>query len=413
MREAVNGFGSLVRAPDHVPTELIRNYEFYYANGTSDDVFKFLRDTHKEEIFFNLNADPIICPNGSWYVSSYDLLTEVLQNPELFSSRDMVQYGRMVGENWDLIPLELDPPDHSRIRLEVMPMFSPARVKVLTERIEQRVVDLIGTFKNDGGCEFVSQFATPFPVSIFLELVDLPFERYRDFVAWARDGVHSGDADVRIRATLEIRDYLQSVVKDRKANPGNDVISQLLAAKEGKEPLNDDEATGLCFMVFLGGLDTVAATLGFTFRYLASHPEARQQLRDDPSIVPSAVEEFLRAFSVVLAKRKITRDIDFHGAPMKKGDYVTCVMGLADTDPKQFGNNEIIMQRADNRHVGFGMGPHRCLGSHLARLELKIALDVFLREIPDFEIKPGSHIATHGAGGLYGIDELPLVWDKA
>ncbi len=406
-----NGSVSASRAPDHVPADMVRDFEIYYPPGRQKDIFNFLQTIHEDrDIFYNLNADPIICPNGAWYVTSFKLTNEVLQYPQAFSSTGIVNYSHLVGESWPMIPIELDPPDHTRIRLVVMPIFAPARMKMLTGRITQRAEELIQAFRGKGGCDFVTEFSTVFPVRIFLELLDLPFDRFDDFIAWGAGIINSYIPEERTEATRAARAYLREVITARRADPGDDVISKIIQATTADGArLTEDELIGLTFMLFIGGLDTVAATLGFTFRYLADHPEARQQLRVRPELIPTAVEEFLRAFSVVVTKRRVARDIDFHGAPMKAGDYVTCVTGAADTDPEEFGP-AMKLDRPDNRHVAFGMGPHRCLGSHLARLELKIAIEVFLRLLPDFEVAPGARITTHGAGGVYGYDTLPLRW---
>ena len=402
---------SAARAPAHVPPEMIRDYEIYYLPGSGKDTFSFLRTIHEDlDVFYNLNADPIICPNGAWYVSSFKLMNEIFQDAGSFSSHEMVKYSQLVGEDWPMIPLELDAPDHTRIRMVVMPMFAPARVKVLGERIALRAEELILAFRDKGACDFVAEFSSVLPVKIFLELLDLPFDRFHDFTSWGHGIINSFIPEERTEATRAARSYLREVISQRQANPGDDVISQIVHAKAADgQPLTEDELIGLTFMLFVGGLDTVAATLGFTFRYLADHPEACRQLREEPDLVPAAVEEVLRAFSVVQTKRKVTRDINFHGAPMKAGDYVTCITGIADTDPEEYGDG-LKLDRTGNRHVAFGMGPHRCLGSHLARLELKLVIDVWLRLIPEFRLDPATQLTTHGAGGVYGYDSLPLLW---
>jgi cytochrome P450 len=397
-------------APAHVPRALIRDHELYYMGGSSKDTFQFLGDLHRDpDVFYNLRADPIICPNGSWIVRSFELMSEVLQNPQTFSSRDMVRFSRLVGENWDLIPLELDPPDHGRIRSVVAPLFGPSRMLKLGGRVRQRADELIANFRAKGHCEFVGEFAVLFPVSIFLELLDLPRERLDEFVKWSAGISHSFDPEDRRKATLAVRDYLRQVIEERRIAPGEDIISQIVASKAAGESLTEDELIGLTFLIFIGGLDTVTSTLGYTFAYLARNPDVYTRLGREPKLIPAAVEEFVRAFSVVVAKRKLTCDLDFHGAPMKAGDYVTCVMGLADTDPKEFGTG-IDLDRGLLRHVGFGMGPHRCLGSHLARLELKVAIEAFLQQIPVLSLAPGAKLTSHGGGGVYGYDSVPLVW---
>jgi cytochrome P450 len=414
MNELSPSIKSTITAPAHVPVELIRDYEIYYLAGNPKDTFSFLRTMHEDrDVFYNLRADPIICPHGAWFVTSFKLMSEVLQDPATFSSHEIVKYSQLVGESWSMIPVELDAPDHSRIRLLVMPMFAPARMKLLTARIGQRAEELIAAFMARGTCDFVAEFASIFPVKIFLELLDLPFSRFHDFIGWGNGIIHSYIPEERTEATRAARAYLREVIGERRARPGEDIISKIVQSRtaDGKV-LTDDELIGLVFMLFVGGLDTVAATLGFAFRYLADHPEARVRLISEPDAVAVAVEHFLRAFSVVQTKRKVTRDINFHGVPMKAGEYVTCVTGIADTDPEEFGEG-LQLERAADRHVAFGLGPHRCLGSHLARLELKIAIETFLRLIPNFEMVPGSSITTHGAGGVYGYDSLPLRWTLA
>jgi cytochrome P450 len=400
-----------VKAPAHVPTEMIRDYEIYYLAGNEKDTFSFLRKIHDDsDLFYNLRADPIICPNGAWFVSSYKLMCEVLQDPVTFSNHEIVKYSQLVGESWSMIPVELDAPDHSRIRLLVMPMFSPARMLQLTGRIAQRARELISSFASHGRCDFVADFASVFPVKIFLELLDLPFSRFHDFINWGNGIIHSFIPHERTETTRAARAYLREVINERRARPGDDVISRIVQSKAADgASLTEDELIGLTFMLFIGGLDTVAATLGFAFRYLADHPDDRARLIREPHAIPTAVEHFLRAFSVVQTKRKVTRDINFHGAPMKAGEYVTCVTGIGDTDPEEFGEG-LKLDRTPDRHVAFGLGPHRCLGSHLARLELKIAIETWLSLLPNFEIVPGSKITTHGAGGVYGYDSLPMQW---
>lgn len=414
MNDMAHSIGaSAVKAPDHVPADMIRNHEIYYLAGNPKNTFNFLRNVHEDkDIFFNLNADPILCPNGAWCISSYALMSEVFQNTELFSNHEQSKYSELVGEDWPMIPVELDAPEHARIRMVVMPMFAPGRMKLLSERISERSEELIASFKDRGECDFVAEFASVLPVKIFLELLDLPFDRFDDFTSWGHGIINSYIPEERTAATRAAREYLRGVIEERRTRPGEDVISQIVHAKTADgQLLTEDEVLGLSFMLFIGGLDTVAATLGFIFHYLADHPEARAQLIEQPDLIPSAVEEFLRAFSVVQSKRKVTKDMVFHGAPMKAGDYVTCITGLADTDPEEFGEN-LQLDRQTNRHMAFGMGPHRCLGSHLARLELKLVIEIWLKHIPEFEIVPGAELTTHGAGGVYGYDALPLRWNK-
>jgi cytochrome P450 len=174
--------------------------------------------------------------------------------------------------------------------------------------------------------------------------------------------------------------------------------------------VTDAEALAICFLLFTAGLDTVAATLGFIFKHLAEHPAHQQRLRDNPSLIPAAVEEYLRAFPIVVSTRLVVRDLDFHGVKMKAGERVTLGLMLAGRDAREFPQpDEVDFDRENVSHISFAAGPHRCLGSHLARRELTVALGEWLARVPPFRLKPGETPVTHSIGP-FGVDYLPLVW---
>jgi len=200
------------------------------------------------------------------------------------------------------------------------------------------------------------------------------------------------------------------MLAEKRANPEDDLASAILNFTVGDRDITDKEILGMYFLLFVGGLDTVASSLGFAWRYLAANPQAQQQLRDNPDLIPSAVEEFFRMHSVVEVRRAVTEDIEFHGVQLKKGDFINCITAVASLDSKEFENPmEANFERSPNRHCAFVFGPHRCMGSNLARLEMRIALEEWLTRIPEFSIEEGAEIDTN-LGAVVSLARLPLTW---
>jgi cytochrome P450 len=363
------------------------------------------------DVFFNLVADirnrgrP-----GSWVVTRYDLQREVLQNAEIFSSKGIAGFSALLGESWPLVPLELDHPDHAQYRALLNPLFSPARVAELEAGVREAAVELIEKVRAKGECEFMEDFGRPFPVGIFMRLMGLPLEEMPRFLDWEEGLLRGSTLEARVSAAANIKQYLTDLIADRRGKPTSDLVSFAVTARIDDRPLSDDAVMGICYLLFVGGLDTVAATLGFTFRELAFTPELQRELRADSGIIPDAVEEFVRAFGVVTTSRFLTRDHEFHGVTLREGDRVVIPLGLASRDDRVYENPHAIdFRRRNNRNISFSAGPHRCLGSHLARREFKIALEEWMARVPEFRVKDGEKTAVHTTG-VWGVDHLPLVW---
>lgn len=259
-----------------------------------------------------------------------------------------------------------------------------------------------------GQCDFVEDFAKPFPVGIFLDLMGLPKENMGRFLAW--EALIMRDKQTRAGAMQEVSQYLQELITERRRRPTEDLISFAVNAKVHERSLSDAEVIGICVLLFIAGLDTVTSSFAYHFRHLAEHPADQQSLRDDPTLIPSAVEELFRAYAVVNTNRYATRDVEFAGVHIKKGDNVTCSTILASRDPREFETpNQVVFTRSPNLHNAFSYGPHRCLGSHLARREIIAGIEAWLHAIPPFRIRPGAVIQPHG-GGVFSLDSLPLVW---
>jgi cytochrome P450 len=290
------------------------------------------------------------------------------------------------------------------------PVFAPKRLKLVEADIQTTARRLVDSALAKGQSEFISDFAEVFPVTIFLSLMGLPHDHTSQFLAWEHGILHTPDLETRIESTRAVRDYLATLVRDRRKRPADDLISFVIASDVAGRPVTDQEATSMCLLLFMAGLDTVTAALGFIFKHLAEHPGHQQQLRDDPSLIPGAIEELLRAYPLAVGNRVITRDVEFHGVTMKAGERISMPTMLAGRDANTFAQPDVVeFRREGASHITFAAGPHRCLGSHLARRELKCALEEWLNRAPPFRVKSGETPRAH-ASAVFGVDYLPLTW---
>jgi cytochrome P450 len=397
--------------PAHVPRELVRRWALATAPGVELDPYTAngpLLDG--PDVFYTpLMKSP--SDSGSWVVTRAELIREVFQDPDTFVSKANSGLSLLVGGGWDLIPLEKDPPDHAKYRALLNPLFAPARINEMEAGIRRMAVGLIDSFVAKGECEFMAAFGRPFPVTIFLQLMGLPLEQTTRFLEWEDVILHAPTFEERAVAARAIKAYLLEMMAERRARPLGDLISFAVTAEVDGRKLTDDEVLGICFLLFVAGLDTVASTLGFVFKFLAQSPDHQRLLRAQPELIADAMEEIIRAHAVVNSPRHAGRDVNFHGAPMKKGDRVVLAMTIASRDEREFDRpNEIDFKREDIRHTSFAAGPHRCLGSHLARREIRIAIEEWLARVPPFRIKTGHVPVTHGTT-VFGVDQLVLAWN--
>ncbi|MEU9873808.1 cytochrome P450 [Actinomadura sp. NPDC048021] len=369
--------------------------------GTAHARMDELRETHPA---FRSTAGP-----GFWVLTRYDDILAAFQDPGTFSSRAIAVIDPDPAHQW--IPVMLDPPLHTTWRRLLWPFFTPVAAAVLRERITRHCAALIDGFASRGSCDFVTDFARLFPTAIFLELVGLPTERLEEFLGWERAILHSrpstGD---RAEAMGALTACLGELIRDRRARPREDLVSAATGFAVDGRPVTDDELLQLCVLLFLAGLDTVAAQLSYIFWHLAREDADRARIASDPDVVPDAIEEFLRVYAPVLPARKLTRDVEVRGCPMKAGEMVMLPTGMATRDPRAVpAASTVDIDRPPARHLAFGAGPHRCLGAHLARLELQIALREWHARIPDYRVAPGAEPLEH-ASLVLGLDTLPLTW---
>jgi cytochrome P450 len=406
MSYGVDSAAAPPEVPAHVPPELVVAEALSFTGGDPYGQYAALHDG--PPVLFV--APGLMNPTGSWMLSRADDVRAVLQHPEIFSSKGIAGFSALVGERWDLIPLELDPPDHGKYRTLLNGIFSPGKVKVLEDGVRARAISLISAVVDKGECEFGEAFARPFPVSIFMQIMGLPEADFDLLVGWEADLLHSQDMMQRIRGAKGFLDYLREVIAERRRNPTDDLAGFVAQAQVDGRLLTDDEVMGIYYLLVVAGLDTVAASLGLQFRHLALNPADQAKLRADPSLIPGAVEELLRRYGIVTTSRFVLEDTDLVGVKMKVGDRVSISTMAPSLDPSEFADPlSVDLERSPNRHVAFSYGPHRCLGSHLARRELIIAIEEFLRLVPPFQVKAGVDVPVK-MGGLLGVDSLPLTW---
>jgi cytochrome P450 len=362
---------------------------------------------------------PVLWTNdaqGYWVFTDHEVILEGLQHPEWFSNSVIGPIEPDPPYKW--IPIMLDPPEHTKWRQVLSSYFSPRRVERLEGEQRKFARSLIEPLRDKGSCEFYKEFAEIFPTTIFLQIMGLPVEKLSDFMVWEDRILHSTptsdpDHSIAFGAMMEVMGYFQGLITDRREGPstrGDDIVSHAIEWEIDGQPASDEGVLSCMLLLFMAGLDTVASQLSYSLHHLATHDEDRRRLVADPSLVPHAVEEILRAYPIVQTARKATQDIEFHGAPIKAGDMVVFSLGLAGRDPESCpAARTVDLDRPTTRHLSFGAGPHRCLGSHLARQELVVVLEEWHRAIPDYRISDPDQVVEH-SNGVYSIERLPLSW---
>jgi cytochrome P450 len=401
---------SQFQVPDHVPSGLVQVISFHDAPGMESDptaVIDRLRDDRP--IVWGIGARR---GKDAWILKDYDVLFEAFQSPHLFSSNHFSGFSHLLGEDWLLIPPEVDPPAHGGYRRFLNKMFTPSKMNELEPKIAAIVRNLTDKVLPDGRCDFRAAVATPLPTIVFLGLVGLPVEDASQFLAWADPLMHSVDPQKVAWGARAVRDYMVEAMRERGRNPRDDIMSQIATAEIGDQPMSDTEKMAMAFNLYIAGLDTVTNALAASFLYLARDQALQAELRAKPELRAKAVEELLRTRVMVVNGRFVTQDMEFHGVQMKKGDRVALPTMFANRDPKHFADpGKIDLERNNTMsHIAFGTGIHNCLGSHLARRELKIVLDEWLDRVPPFAVPAGERPVTYGSSAVFGVEHLPLEW---
>ena len=352
---------------------------------------------------------------GGYVLISSDYVEYALKNPRLFSSQKAFD---AVGSPLPLVPIAFDPPEHRRYRRILQPFFGPRGTAAWQPRVRALVGDLIDRIIDSGECDLVADLAAPLPAEVFLTLFGFPLEDLDRLVAW-KEGLlgspmlsQAGQpSEEMVRVGAELFEYLVGHIEQRRGQSDTDDLLGRMLADTGEERLSDEELLGMSFLFVLAGLDTVTSALSTAFATLAAEPRLRQQIAADPALIPNAVEELLRIDGpVVFLPRVTTQDVTLPDQFIPAGSNVHVAIAVANRDPAEHPAADEIDFGRQERHFAFGGGPHRCLGSHLARMEMREVLAEWHRRIPEYELAPGTIPRVAWPTGLIGLDSLPLVF---
>jgi len=398
-------YPELSEPPPHVPPELIRDVDIYNLPGAKDGPHAAWKRMQNE-------MPPIVWTprNGGYWMAlrARDILT--IQN-------DSVTYSMrasLVPNNprpYPAPPMDMDPPEHGKWRILISPAFSPKAVKAVEETVRKFTVDLIEGFAPRGECEFVSEFTAVLPIIVFLTMMELPLEDRERLAPFANAIVRSPDPTKIHDARMGLKNYIEAVVEERAANPRDDLVSKIIASKVDGETIDREMAVGMLALLLSGGLDTVKNMMGSMCIVLASDPGLQRRLRDEPELIPHAIEEMARARGGSATARLVTCDTELSGVALKAGDQIqqfSYLVGLDDEtvpDPMKIDFD----RPAPIPHATFGNGPHRCPGSILAKKEIAIWLEEWFRRLPEFRIKPGT-VPQQDTGMVQVVSELWISW---
>jgi cytochrome P450 len=353
---------------------------------------------------------PVVLMNGWYHLTRREDVLQALRTPEVFSSKKALD---VLGSPLPLVPISFDPPEHTHYRKILQPFFSPHTIGAMMSDLQSQAAEIIESIAVNGQCEAVNDIAIPYPSQVFLTLYGLPLADRDQLIRW-KDAIINLAENVSLEGVdltpaMELFTYLTNAINERRANPGPDILSQVLT---GDEPLDDTEAIGLSYLFVLAGLDTVTSAIGFALLELARNPQLRDQLRRDPDQVKVFIEEIVRLEppAPILA-RYTTEPVTVGGISLPADTPVRLCLGAINRDDSdEISANGLVMDGKVHRHWGFGGGPHRCLGSHLARLELTFVVNEWLSRIPDFEVQPGYSPHITFPANTFSLSSLPLRW---
>ncbi len=355
---------------------------------------------------------------SNWLPTRYDDVTTIAHDIEHFSSLKVAVIPIDDDEPADgplleygLPPISADPPLHTWTRRLLLPWFSHHRVDGYVPLTRDLCRSLLDRIADTGHADAAAQYAQQIPVRVIARILGVSADMSDQFTEWVRDILEfADDPERRTTGADGLLDYFVNQVEYLRQAPGDDLLSELLQTEVDGAPLEDGIILGMAALVLIAGVDTTWSAIGSSLWHLATHPDDLERLATDPELMPLAVEELLRAYSPVTMARVVTSDVEFAGCPMKEGDKVLMNFPAANRDPEAFESPGVVdLARAQNRHVAFGSGIHRCAGSNLARMELRVALEEWLHRIPTFTLEKGREV-TWAGGQVRGPRTLPVVF---
>jgi cytochrome P450 len=348
---------------------------------------------------------------GVYFPTRYGDIREIAYDFEHFSSRRVVV--REGDYRVNSPPITSDPPDHRPLRMVLIPPFTPQAVAKLEDQTRSICNELIEAFFDKGRCDGAVDYAQNIPVRIISHMLGIPAEdgdRFRSWITMALQEGITNQAALQ-QAEGEIAAYFADYIKLRRGQLGDDLVSFLIRARQPNgDPFTDHQVLGILRLLLVAGIDTTWSAIGSAIWHLATVPEDRERLVREPELIPTAVEELLRAYAPVTMAREIVDDVSVGGCPMKRGQMVLLSFPAANRDPEKFPDaDKVVIDRRENPHVAFGLGIHRCIGSNLARMEMRIALEEWLKRIPHFRLDPSSPMAW-SQGTVRGPRLLPIMF---
>lgn len=349
---------------------------------------------------------------GHWVLHHYDDTLEGYRDTDFFTNYPNGIPARKGGAR-KLIPVEIDPPEHVKYRNVLAPQFSPAALKRLQEHIRGRMIELIEPVVQRGHCDFVAEISGRLPTSIFLNLMGMPIADFDVIMDMEHTFLRGATEAIREQGANRILGYVANYIEQASQQPGDNLTGVLLRARDANgEHWSREEIVNCAFLLYVAGLDTVTNMLGFIWHRLALEPDERRHVATHVQEIPQFVDELMRLCPPAVNARRARRDGVWRGVFMKAGDAVLNAPANANRDATRFPQpDEVVWNRTNARqHVAFGAGPHRCVGQHLARQEICIALEEWFKRIPEFQLDAGKSLHAT-MGNIMGFGSLPLVWN--
>jgi cytochrome P450 len=394
-----------LRVPDHVPPGRVRDFDMYHFPDGKQGLMECTA-----EIVGNEAPQVFYTPwnGGHWVIAGYESLSNASKDTDIFSSRP---YTIPTYDEALLKPILLDPPEHGIYRDVLNGFFTPRAALNMAQQIRSSAIELIDAISEHDRCDFVEAMSGLLPVTVFLDLLGLPLEKLGDYRRAVKTIVGNADLEAKRKAAAWVEEELSSAIADRQWVPREDLISAMLGVEiKGRKPTAAD-MLNLCTNLFQAGLDSVTGSMSWGIRHLAENPALQDWARANPNKIRELTEELLRRYSVNQTARTVTRDVEFDGVSFRKGDRVLLLIAGANIDPTIFDDPlQVDPGRTKRPNLAFGAGPHRCVGAHLARTELQIAYEEWLKRIPRFRLDAEKPPVYNG-GHVFAINHLWLRWD--
>jgi cytochrome P450 len=359
--------------------------------------------------------------SGSWLPTRYEDVFEIAQDPGRFSSRSItvtpVPHEQAVAADYGIkaLPIAADPPVHTWSRKLLLPAFNLQSVQKWEPVTRELCRSLVDGFVHEGRADAAAGYAQQIPVRVIAGMLGIPADMSDTFTEWVRGVLEIGltNPQVRVESRAKIIGFFREIIAERRGVAGEDLISQMLAAEVDGKPVAEDDIIGICTLLLVAGIDTTWSAIGSSLWHLASHEEDRRRLAAEPELMGTAVEELLRAYAPVTMARIVNKDTEVAGCPMHAGDRILMAFPAANRDPEKFPDaDRVVIDRQKNPHIAFGVGIHRCVGSNLARMEVRVALEEWMARIPDFRLEDPDAV-TWAGGQVRGPRSCMVVFPAA